>query len=100
MASAIWGAAHLLVSHTDLDRAFFGGLLVYSLLGSAHQEWRKRREAGDALRRFYEETSFLPFVAIATGRNRLEIRELPVAGIAIAAAVYVVIFVFHHRLVS
>ncbi|MGH7857332.1 MAG: NnrU family protein, partial [Candidatus Binatia bacterium] len=98
MAAAILGAAHLLVNHTDLDRAFFGGLLVYSLLGSAHQEWRKRREGGETLRRFYAETSFLPFVAIASGRNRLSLRELPLAGVGSAVAVFVLIFAFHHRL--
>ncbi|MEA2627333.1 MAG: hypothetical protein QOD06_3378 [Candidatus Binatota bacterium] len=100
MAVAVFGAAHLLVNHTDLDHVFFGGFVVYSLLGAAHQEWRKRREAGEALRRFYEETSFLPFVALATGRNRLEPRELPVAAIVIAVAAFVLIFVFHHRLVG
>lgn len=93
---AIFAVAHLLVNHTALDRAFFGGLLGFSVIGTAHQDWRKRMTGGEAMRRFYEETSFLPFAAIVAGRNRLEPRELLGAGLAAALALFAVVFFWLH----
>ena len=81
-----------------IDRAFFGGMAIYSVLGCAHQDWRRRRTGGSELAAFFAETSFLPFVAIATGRNRLVLRELRPLVLVGAAGLYVAIFVFHHRI--
>ncbi len=97
MGVALFGLAHLLVNVSALDRAFFGGALVYSILGSPHQDWRKRLEAGPEMSRFYAETSFFPFVANAAGRTRFEPREIGCAAFAIGATLYAVVFMFHHR---
>lgn len=97
MATAIFGLAHLLVNYDALDRAFFGGMVSYSLLGSWHQDWRKRLHANEEVQRFFAETSFFPFVAIASGRNRFEPRELSPAGLVGAAILFLVIFTYHHR---
>jgi len=97
MGAALFSLAHLLVNQRAIDRAFFGGGLVYSILGSAHQDWRKRREAGPEMARYYAETSFFPFVAIAAGRTRLEPREIGAVAFAIGAILYAVVFVFHSR---
>ncbi len=96
MGAALFGLAHLLVRHGALDRAFFGGLLAYSLLGAAHQDRRKRQE-GPEMRRFYAETSFLPFVAIATGRTRFQAREISVLALVVGLVLFAIVFVFHHR---
>lgn len=98
MGVALAGLAHLLVNPAPIDRAFFGGMTVYAVLGCAHQDWRRRRAGGDALARFFAETSFLPFVAIAQGRNRLVVSELRPAILAAAAALFALIFVTHHRI--
>ena len=98
MGLAIFGFAHLLVNHTALDHVFFGGTLAYSLLGAAHQDWRKRRIADRDLERYFAETSFFPFLAIATGRNRFEPRELGTGALAAALVLYALLFTFHHRL--
>ena len=97
MAFALFGLAHLLVNPAAIDRVFFGGMLAYSLLGAAHQDWRKREAADADMRRYFEETSFFPFVAIVAGRNRLEPRELPLPALAAAAVLFVLVFAFHHR---
>jgi uncharacterized membrane protein len=97
MGVALFGLAHLLVNQRPLERAFFGGALVYSILGSAHQDWRKRLDAGAKMERFYAETSFFPFVAIAAGRTRFEPREISGVAFAIGAILYAVVFVFHRR---
>lgn len=98
MGVALAGLAHLLVNPAPIDRVFFGGLVLYGLVGCAHQDARRRRAAGAALAPFFAETSFLPFVAIAQGRNRLVLRELRPALLLAAIAVYAAIFAFHHRI--
>ena len=97
MGVALFALAHLLVNHRPLERAFFGGGLVYSIFGSAHQDWRKRREAGSEVARFYAETSFFPLVAIAQGRTRFVARELGAVPLAIGAILFAVVFAFHGR---
>ena len=97
MAFAIFGFAHLLVNTAAIDRVFFGGMLLFPLIGCAHQDWRKRQSADEKIRRFFAETSLLPFAAIASGRNRFEPGELGGKTIVIGLVVFAVIFVFHHR---
>lgn len=98
MGVALFGLAHLLVNHTPIDRAFFGGLAVYPVLGCAHQDWRRRRAGGAELAPFFAATSFLPFVAIAEGRNRFVLGELRPALLLAAAGAFAVLFFSHHRL--
>ncbi|MGH7821790.1 MAG: NnrU family protein [Candidatus Binatia bacterium] len=98
MGVAVFGLAHLLVNHTALDRVFFGGMLAYALLGSAHQDWRKRQTADEPMRRYFAETSFFPFVAVATGRNRFAPRELSSTAVVAALLLYALLFTLHHRL--
>ena len=98
MGVAILGFSHLLVNYSAIDRVFFGGTLLYSLLGSAHQDWRKRLSPDAELQRFFAETSFFPFVAIAAGRNRFEPRELRPTALIAGVILYALVFVFHYRL--
>jgi uncharacterized membrane protein len=98
MGVAILGLGHLLVNHSTIDRVFFGGTFIYSLLGTAHQDWRRRLSADAELQRFFAETSFFPFVAIAAGRNRFEPRELRPGALIAGVILFGLIFVFHYRL--
>jgi len=97
MGVAILGLGHLLVNHSAIDRVFFGGTFLYALLGCAHQDWRRRQSESPELRQLFAETSFFPFVAIATGRNRFELRELSPGALIMAVSVFSLVFVFHHR---
>jgi uncharacterized membrane protein len=98
MGAAILGVSHLLVNYSAIDRVFFGGTFLYSLLGSAHQDWRRRLSADAELQRFFAETSFFPFAAIAAGRNRFEPRELRPSALLLGVIIFGFIFVFHYRL--
>jgi len=98
MGLALWGAAHALVNGFLADVIFFGAFPVYGIIGAAHQDVRKQREDARRLRAFYDETSLLPFWAIITGRNRLELSELPLAALGIGAAVATVIYLLHPTL--
>lgn len=95
---ALAGFAHWLVNPAPIDRAFFGGMALYGVLGCWHQDWRKRRAGGAEIEAYFAETSFLPFVAILQGRNRLvwsELRPLAVLG---ATLVFGALFFTHHRI--
>ncbi len=91
---AFLAAMHLLVNGFATDIAFFGGLLVYTLAGCAHQD-RRKRATEPGLARFFEETSFWPFLAIVSGRNRLVLAELPWHGLLIGGAAAYGFYYFH-----
>ena len=98
MGLGLMGLAHLLVNPLPVDRAFFGGLFLYSVLGCLHQDWRKRKIADEHLQKFFAETSLWPFVAIAQGRNRLVLSEIRPLAWALVVGLYVALFLFHHQL--
>ncbi len=82
MALGLWGLSHTLLNSFLTDVLFFGGFFAFALIGCWHQDQRKRKLEGDRLAEFFAETSFLPFGAILSGRNRLAWRELPIWGFA------------------
>lgn len=95
MGIALWALAHLLVNGFATDLLFFGGLLAFSLIGAAHQDARKRITDPDRLGRFFSETSFWPFGAILSARNRIVWGELPWIALAIGAAAAIGIYALH-----
>lgn len=95
MGIAIWAAGHLLINGTVTNALFFGGMLAFSLAGAAHQDARKRVTDRERLAQFYSETSFWPFGAILSGRNRLEWGELPWLALGIGAAAAAGIYALH-----
>ena len=96
-----WGVANaLLAGGGTADRYIFLGLAIYALAGCKAQDLRVEasNQVGtvfddDALSDFYRDTSFLPFGAVADGRQRLAdaAREVPIgavaAGLACGAAI-------------
>jgi uncharacterized membrane protein len=95
MGIALFGALHLVVNGAASDVVFFGGLLVFSLVGSRHQDRRKLAANVPGYREFVAATPFLPF----TGRETLRgLRELPPLGVAIGVGLTVVLRVFHGTL--
>ena len=95
MGIALFGALHLVVNGAASDVVFFGGMLVFSLVGSRHQDQRKLAANVPGYREFVAATPFLPF----TGRETLRgLRELPPLGVAIGVGLTVVLRVFHATL--
>ena len=95
MGIALWALSHLLLYGFATDVLFFGGLLVFSLIGAAHQDARKRITDPERLGPFFAQTSFWPFAAILGGRNRIAWGELPWIALAIGAAVAIGIYALH-----
>jgi uncharacterized membrane protein len=70
----LWAAAHVLALGELKALIFFGGFLVLAGIGTVTMDRRKRANAGWG--RFAAATSHVPFVAIAQGRNRLDLAEI------------------------
>jgi uncharacterized membrane protein len=85
MALGLYGALHLLVTPVSASElAFFGGFPVFAVLGSRHQDARKRASGSAELRGFQDATSLLPDLR----RLVAALRDDPLpAGLGIAAAV-------------
>ena len=85
MGLGIWALAHLVANGYASDVAFFGGIVVFVLVGSWHQDRRKLAEGDPRFERFHAATAFIPF----TGRDALRgLMELPplaaIIGVVIA----------------
>ncbi|MFZ5895734.1 MAG: NnrU family protein [Myxococcota bacterium] len=93
----LWASLHLLVIGGTAALWFFGSFLLTAALGTRSIDRKRARSGGEAWSRFLAVTSNLPFAAIASGRNRLVLRELALP-LAIAAALYVVLLVSHQWL--
>lgn len=96
MFLGLWGLSHCLLWGYASDVAFFGGFAVFALLGCAHQDSRKRQQAD--LQHYYAETSFLPFGAILSGRNRLVLGELPWLGLVVGVIFAIGFYHAHGKL--
>lgn len=87
---ALWAAVHVLATGDAASLVFFGAIGVLALGGARLQERRKAAEQGDGWARFAAVTSYVPFVAIAAGRNRLVWGEIgwlrPLVALALYAA--------------
>lgn len=70
----LWAGAHVLALGELKALIFFGSFLVLAGIGTLTMDRRKRANADWG--RFAAATSHIPFVAIAQGRNRLDLREI------------------------
>jgi uncharacterized membrane protein len=92
MSFALFGALHLLVNPFASDVAFFGGMAVFVLVGTWHQDRRKLATMGDDYQRFYDATPFLPF----TGRETLRgLRELGPVALGVGIGLTFLVRYFH-----
>jgi uncharacterized membrane protein len=92
MGFALFGAGHLLTANVNLaELAFFGGFVLFPLVGCWHQDQRKLATLGDGFRPFYEQTPFLPFTGPGAIRGLM---EQPVAAVLGALATGVIRY-FH-----
>jgi uncharacterized membrane protein len=92
---ALWALAHILARGELKATVFFGSFLVLALLGALSIDRRRAASAGEDWKRFAAATSFLPFAAIATGRNRLVAAEIGWRNPVIGLVLYAVVFWFH-----
>ena len=92
MGLGIWALAHVIVNGHASDVAFFGGIVVFVLVGCRHQDRRKLAAGDPGFERFHAATAFLPF----TGRGALRgLMELPPSAVVIGVVVALVARYLH-----
>jgi uncharacterized membrane protein len=97
MGLALWAALHVALMGFASDLAFFGGFIIFTIVGSAHQDARKladEKEAGGVspYTQFVAATPFLPF----TGRHVLRgLRELSIPAVVVGTGACVGIRYLH-----
>ncbi len=96
----LWAGVHLLARGELKSTLFFGTFLVLAAAGTVLMDWRKAALHGERWARFAGLTSNLPFLAIAQGRNRFAWREIGIAKVVIALAVFSLFFLFHSWLIG
>jgi uncharacterized membrane protein len=69
-AFAIWGCCHILIYPVAKNIIVAGAMIVLSLVGAALQDQKKMRLQPDLWRAWAQQTSYVPFAAIAAGRAR------------------------------
>jgi uncharacterized membrane protein len=74
-AFGLFAVAHMIMNPYEGDWYFFGGFLAYVLLSAWHQDRRFLATHADTFGPFYETTSYVPFLAILQGRQRLGIGD-------------------------
>ena len=85
MGMGIWALAHLVANGFASDVAFFGGIVLFVLVGSWHQDRRKLAGGDPAFERFHAATPFIPFTSRGALRGLMALPPVAViAGIAIA----------------
>src|SRR5262249_15115114 len=88
MALALFGLVHLIPNGTTTDVAFFGGFVVFALIGARHQDDRKLALDAPGFRGFHSTTPFLPF----TGRDTLRgLREFSPVALVVGVLLAVVV---------
>lgn len=92
MAFAIFALMHLLPNGSTADVAFFGGFVIFSVVGAWHQDRRKLALGAPGFRHFHESTPFIPFSGADTVRG---LRELPPLVIGLGLAATIVVRHFH-----
>jgi uncharacterized membrane protein len=87
--TALAGLAHVLLATRLTGTIFAAGLVLLSVVGPLHQDRKLLARRGEPYRAYLAATSFVPFAAIAAGRQRLVMEEIPfrAAGYGLAIAV-------------
>jgi uncharacterized membrane protein len=74
----LWSGSHLIVNGNVPALLLFGSLFLTAAIGTRDIDRKRWRSDPEGFRRYASLTSNLPFLAIASGRNRLVLRELVV----------------------
>jgi uncharacterized membrane protein len=93
--TALWAVSHLAVNGNAADMVLMGGILGLSLGGMKHIDLRRETTLGAAWGPVALTTSTLPFVALATGRTKMDWQGIGWWRPAAALALYAALLHFH-----
>jgi uncharacterized membrane protein len=78
MGIVLWALMHLLVNGFASDVAFFGGFVLFGLLGSWHQDRRQKALPDGAYAAFCAQSPFLPFTRRGIFKGLREMGVVPI----------------------
>lgn len=87
MGLALWALAHLLLAIVHASElAFFGGFVLFTIVGCDHQDQRKLATLGEGYRAWVDATPFLPFTrgGFVRGLVEMPMPAVIVVGIGLA----------------
>lgn len=85
MGLVLWALLHLLVNGFASDVAFYGGFVVFGLLGSWHQDRRQKALPDGSYAKFCELSPFLPFTRGGILKGLREVGVVPIVAGLLAA---------------
>jgi uncharacterized membrane protein len=92
---ATFGIAHMIMNGWTGDLIFFGTFPALGIVGGLHQDRRKLREFGASYHSFLEATSFIPFAALISGRQKFSRGDVPWTAIGIGVVLTIAIVIVH-----
>jgi uncharacterized membrane protein len=96
--AAIWAIGHLLVNGDVASLIFFGTFLVLAVVGPASIDAKRARALGPAWNEFANKTSSMPFGAIMSGRQSLNIREIGLLRLGAGVVLFVLVMGAHSHI--
>jgi len=87
MGTALWALIHMAINGFATDVAFFGGFVVFALVGARHQDARKIATGVPGYREFCDATPFIPFTGRETLRGLGEMLPAAAIGVLVTAVV-------------
>lgn len=94
----LWGLSHFLVNGDWASHLLFGSFAFEGLIGPLSLDRKYRRRYGATWDAFARQTSYLPFLAIIQGRNRLVLSEIKWPMALLALILYAIVLYYHERL--
>lgn len=91
----LWGLAHFIVNGDWASHLFYGTIAFEGLIAPLNLDRKYRARYGDAWEKFSAQTSYIPFVAILAGRNKLVFSEISKWGLLIGLALFCTLLYFH-----
>jgi uncharacterized membrane protein len=91
----LWALTHIPANGDVASLILFGGLALLALCGTTQIEAKRRARDPEGFARFAAATSNVPLVALAQGRAKLRLADIGAWRIALAAAIYVVLWLAH-----
>ena len=91
----LWGLAHFIVNGDVASHWLYGTIAFQGLIAPLNLDRKYRARYGEAWERFTAQTSYLPFVAILRGRNKLVLSELNIWGALAGIGLFALVLYFH-----
>lgn len=97
IALGLWGLAHFIVNGDWASHWLFGTIAFEGLIGPMNLDRKYRVRYGDAWQKFATQTSYIPFSAIVSGRNKLVLNELNSWAIFAGLTLFAILVYFHQH---